>query len=177
MFDGELGGFLDARTDVVTSLVEELVDAAREANAETVLVPVDEGGAIKGYTAGQPTGEPAPSIAWRLGVDLRAVAEAAGALEVMAYASTSERALTDLEAYASAIPGSANLGVILRPVRPDCETPANLRSKVEVASALGVDRLDFYHYGLAPLAALDWIKSALTAAAAANAPMRRSENR
>ena len=38
------------------------------------------------------------------------------------------------------------------------------------------DRLDFYHYGLAPLNALDWAKSALPAGAAANAPTRRSEN-
>jgi hypothetical protein len=157
--------------------VAELVDAAREANPEVALVPVDEGGAIKGYTAGHPTGEPAPSIAWRQGVDLQEVADAAGALEVLAYASTAERVLIDLEAYASAIPDSATLGVILRPGLPDCDGPANLRSKVDVASALGVDRLDFYHYGLAPLDALDWVKSALPAGAAANAPTRRSENR
>jgi hypothetical protein len=177
MFGGELGAFLDARSDVVTSLVAELVGAAREANPETAVVPVDEGGAIKGYTAGQPTGAPAPSIAWRLGVDLREIADAAGALEVMAYASTAERVLIDLEAYASAIPDSAKLGVILRPLAPDCDGPANLRAKVDVASALGVDRLDFYHYGLAPLDALDWVKSALPAGAAASAPTRRSENR
>jgi hypothetical protein len=46
-----------------------------------------------------------------------------------------------------------------------------------VASALQADRIDFYHYGLAPLAALDWIKSALPVGAAANAPTRMSENR
>jgi hypothetical protein len=177
MFDGELGAFLDARSAVVTSLVAELIDAAREANPDAALVPVDEGGAIKGYTAGQPTGEPAPSIAWRLGVDLRQIADMAGTLEVMAYASTAERVLVDLEAYMSAIPDSAKLGVILRPLRPDCDGPANLRAKVDAASTLGVDRLDFYHYGLAPLDALDWVKSALPAAAAANTPTRRSESR
>jgi hypothetical protein len=177
MFGGELGGLLDARSAVVTSLVAELVDAAREANPETAVVPVDEGGAIKGYVGGQPTGTPAPSISWQLGVDLHQVADAAGALEVMAYASTAERVRFDLEAYASAIPDSSKLGVILRPLRPDCDSPANLRSKVDVASALHVDRIDFYHYGLAPLDALDWVKSALPAGAAANAPTRRSENR
>jgi hypothetical protein len=176
MFGGELGAFLDARSAVVTSLVGELVDAARESNPDVALVPVDEGGAIKGYTAGRPTGEPAPSIAWRLGVDLRQIAAAAGALEVMAYASTPERVLVDLQAYADVIPDSTKLGVILRPLGPDCDGAANLRSKVDVASALGVDRLDFYHYGLAPLDALDWVKSALPEAAA-NTPTRRSENR
>jgi hypothetical protein len=177
MFDGELGAFLDARSAVVTSLVTELVDAAREANPETAVVPVDEGGAIKGYTAGQPSGEPAPSIAWRLGVDLRQISDLTGALEVMAYASTAERVMVDLEAYAAAVSVSTKLGVILRPLPPDCDSSANLRSKVDVATALGVDRLDFYHYGLAPLAALDWVKSALTEGAAANEPIRRSEIR
>ena len=175
MFGGELGGFLDTRSDVVTSLVRELVETAREANPETALVPIDEGGAIKGYAAGRPTGAPAPSLSWQLGVDLRQVADAAGAIEVMAYASTAERVMTDLGAYASAIPDSARLGVILRPLRPDCDGPGNLRSKVEVAAALNVDRLDFYHYGLAPLEALDWVKSALTTPSAANAPTRRSK--
>jgi hypothetical protein len=170
LFGGELGGFLDARTAVVTTLVAELVDTARAASPETAVVPVDEGGAIKGYVAGQPAGAPAPSIAWRLGVDLQQVAATAGALEVMAYASTAERVKIDLEAYASAIPDSSKLGVILRPLRPDCDSPANLRAKVDVASALHVDRLDFYHYGLAPLDALDWVKSALPAGAPANAP-------
>jgi hypothetical protein len=170
MFGGELGGFMDARSAVVTSLVGELVDSAREANPETALVPVDESGAIMGYVGGQPTGPPAPSISWRVGVDLQQVAAAAGALEVLAYASTAERVKIDLEAYASAIPDSSKLGVILRPVRPDCDSPANLRAKVDVAAALHVDRLDFYHYGLAPLDALDWVKSALPAGASASPP-------
>src|SRR6185295_7862753 len=100
LFGGELGGLLDARSAVVSSLVAELVAAAREANPETAVLPVDEGGAIKGYVGGQPTGTPAPSLSWQLGVDLQQVAETAGALEVMAYASTAERALFDLEAYA-----------------------------------------------------------------------------
>jgi hypothetical protein len=175
LFDGELGGFLDARAAVVSSLVLELVDAVRETNPETTLMPVDEGGAIKGYIGGRPTGVSAPSISWQLGVDLQEVAAAAGAIEVMAYASTEERVLLDLEAYRDAIPESSKLGVILRPVRPDCESPANLRAKVRVVSDLEVDRLDFYHYGLAPLDALDWINSALPAAAAANATAGRSE--
>jgi len=175
LLGGQLGEFLDARTAVVTSLVSELVDAARHANSDAVLVPVDEGGAIKGYVGGQPTGVPASSMSWQLGVDLPQVAAAAGALEVLAYASTAERVRFDLEAYARAIPDSSRLGVILRPVRPDCESLANLRTKVGVASDLGAARLDFYHYGLAPLDTLDWIKSALSADAAANAPAGRSE--
>jgi hypothetical protein len=164
LFGGELGAFVDARTTVVTALVGDLVAAARAANAETALVPVDEGGAIKGYVGGQPTGVSAPSIAWQLGVSLRQIAELAGVLDVLAYASTAERVSFDLKAYRNAIPDSAKLGAILRPIKPDCDSLANLRAKVEVAAELDLDRLDFYHYGLGPLDALDWIKSALRVA-------------
>src|SRR4051812_26592410 len=161
MFGRELGGFLDARSDTVTSLVAECVAAARDVATQTVVVPVDPSGAIKGYVGGQPTGPPAPSISWLLGIDLERLAEVADAVEVMAYASTAERVRVDLEAYAQALPGPPKLGVILRPLQPDCESAENLRAKVEVASALAFDRVDFYHYGLARLDALDWIKFAL----------------
>jgi len=165
MFDGQLGELLDVRTTVVTSLVAELVEAARGANLESKVVPIDPSGAIKGYAGGQPTGAPAASISWLLGIDLERLAGVTGAVEVMAYASSPERVLVDLEAYLEALPGSTELGVILRPLRPDCDSAANLRSKVEIVSSLGFDRVDFYHYGLAPLGALDWIKSALPNAA------------
>ncbi len=169
MFGGELGGLLDARADVVTSLVAECVAAARDVETQTVVVPVDPSGAIKGYVGGQPTGPPAPSISWRLGIDLERLAQVADAVEVMAYASTAERVHVDLEAYVQALPGSPKLGVILRPLRPDCENAENLRSKVEVASSLGFDRVDFYHYGLTRLDALDWINIALQEGAITNA--------
>jgi hypothetical protein len=163
MFGGELGGLLETRGDAVTSLVAECVEAARNVQPQTVVVPVDPSGAIKGYVGGQPTGPPAPSISWRLGIEIEQLAKVADAVEVMAYASTAERVLVDLEAYAQAFAGSSKLGVILRPLRPDCESPENLRSKVEIASSLAFDRVDFYHYGLTRLDALDWIKFALPA--------------
>jgi hypothetical protein len=172
MFDGQLGELLDVRTTVVTSLVAELVEAAREANRDSKVVPIDPSGAIKGYAGGKPAGAPAPSISWLLGIDLAELAGVTGAMEVMAYAASPERVLTDLEAYLEVLPDSTELGVILRPLRPDCDGPANLRSKVEIISSLGFDRCDFYHYGLAPLDALDWIRSALP-----NPAIGRSENR
>jgi coproporphyrinogen III oxidase-like Fe-S oxidoreductase len=49
----------------------------------------------------------------------------------------------------------------MRPMRPDCDSAENLRAKLDVASSVGVDRIDFYHYGLAPLTALDRIREAL----------------
>jgi hypothetical protein len=163
MFDGELGGLLDARSDTVISLVTECVEAARDVETQTVVVPVDPSGALKGYVGGQPTGPPAPTISWQLGIDLEQLAMVADGVEVMAYASTAERVLIDLEAYVQALPGFPKLGVILRPLRPDCDGAENLRSKVEVAASLAFDRVDFYHYGLTRLDALDWIKFALPA--------------
>jgi hypothetical protein len=168
MFGGELGGLLDTRSETVTSLVAECVEAAREVETQTVVTPVDPSGAIKGYVGGQPTGAPAPSISWRLGIDLERLAQVADAVEVMAYATTAERVLVDLEAYVQALPRASRLGVILRPLRPDCDSAENLRSKVEVASSLGFDRVDFYHYGLTRLDALDWIKFGLQEGATTN---------
>lgn len=43
---------------------------------------------------------------------------------------------------------------------------ANLAAKLRVAAGAGVDRVDFYHYGLAPLTALDRIREALHGGAA-----------
>ena len=104
MFDGQLGELLDVRTAVVTSLVAELVEAAREANPASKVVPIDPSGAIKGYAGGRPTGAPAPSISWLLGIDLAQLAGVTGAMEVMAYAASPERVLVDLEAYLEALP-------------------------------------------------------------------------
>jgi hypothetical protein len=175
MFCGELGAFLDARTEVVTSLMADLVAVTRDANPDTALVPVDEGGAIKGYVGGRPSGATAPSIAWQVGVDLRAIAETGDGLAVLAYASSAERVRSDLQAYRNAIPASSKLGVILRPVKPDCESPSDLRQKVTAAFELGAERCDFYHYGLGPLDALDWIEAALRVTAA-DAPIGTSAN-
>jgi len=170
LFDDELGAFLDARAEAVTSLVAECVAAARDAGTGTVVAPVDPSGAIKGYVGGKPTGAPAPSISWRLGIDLEQLADVADAVEVMAYASSAERVREDLSAYAQAFTDSSKLGVILRPLSPDCDSAENLSSKFEIASSLGFERVDFYHYGLARLDALDWIKLALPA------DSRRSES-
>ena len=58
------------REQVVTSLVAEVAEAA----GETPFEFIELSGAVKGYADGRPTGDPAPSIAWQLGVDVEAVA-------------------------------------------------------------------------------------------------------
>jgi hypothetical protein len=72
------------------------------------------------------------------------------------YAADPERVRGDLEAY-----GDTAVSVIFRPTTPDCESPDDVRAKVELARERGLRRADFYHYGFMRLDALDWIRAAL----------------
>ena len=140
------------REQVVTSLVAEVAEAA----GETPFEFIELSGAVKGYADGRPTGPPAPSIAWQLGVDVDAVAGACDGIEAIGYAADPERVRGDLDAY-----GDTAVSVIFRPSTPDADSAADVRAKVELARARDLRRVDFYHYGLMRLDALDWIRSAL----------------
>jgi hypothetical protein len=150
--DAELGGYLGAREQVVTSLVAEVAAAAGDVTLEFI----DSSGAVKGYADGRPTGAPSPSIAWQLGVDVGAVARACDGIEAIGYAADPERIRSDLDAY-----GEAAVSAIFRPTTPDCDSPADLRAKVDLARERRLRRVDFYHYGFMRLDALDWIHDAL----------------
>jgi hypothetical protein len=156
---GELVGYAQAREQVVTTLA---ADVAGAAGAEGVSLDfIDLSGAIKGYATGRPSGDEAPSIAWQLGVDLPSIAGVCG-LEAIGYAYDSRRLRLDLEAYRT-LAGDGALNVVVRPVPPDCDSDQNLREKLELARELGLDRVDFYHYGLMRLDALDRIRAATSA--------------
>ena len=75
----------------------------------------------------------------------------------MGYAADPAWVARDLDAY-----GDAAVSVIFRPTTPDCDSAEDLRAKVELARERGLRRVDFYHYGLMRLDALDWIRAALT---------------
>ena len=141
------------REEVVTSLVAEVADAA----GETPLEFIELSGAVKGYADGRPTGDPSPTIAWQLGVDVEAVAAVCEGLQAMGYAADPAWIARDLDAY-----GGDAVSVILRPSIPDNDSAEDLRTKVELARDRGLSRVDFYHYGLMRLDALDWIHNALT---------------
>lgn len=156
---GELGAYLAAREATVAALVADCAAAARDEGARLELI--DPSGAMKGYADGRPTGAPAPSVAWQVGLDLPAVAAACDGIEALGYAADPTRLRTDLEAY-----GDLAVALALRPMWPDCEDAANLRAKVQLAGrALELGRVDFYHYGLMQLEALDWIRTALSSSA------------
>jgi hypothetical protein len=55
----------------------------------------------------------------------------------------------------SLVPEASRLGLVLRPMPPDCRSPENLAAKVVLARERGLSRLDFYHYGFCRLEALD----------------------
>jgi len=150
----ELDGYLHVREEVVTSLVAQVAAAARAGGAGFEFIELS--GAVKGYATGRPTGAPAPSIAWQLGVDVAGVARACDGLSVLGYAADVERVRGDLDAY-----GDAAVSAVFRPTTPDCESPDDLRAKVELARERGLRRADFYHYGFMRLDALDWIRAAL----------------
>jgi hypothetical protein len=157
---GELGGYVETREATVTSLVGEAAASAREGGASFTFM--DLSGAVKGYATGRPTGEPAPAIAWKLGVDLGAIAEACGSLAAIGYAADPERLRLDLQAYAATAP-DAELSVALRPMAPDCDSAANLTTKLRVARDLGLARAHLYHYGFMRLETLDLVQEALRA--------------
>jgi hypothetical protein len=145
--------YAGVREQVVTSLVAEVAEAA----GETPFEFIDLSGAVKGYADGRPTGAPSPSIAWQLGVDIGAVAQACEGIEAMGYAADPERIRGDLDVY-----GDAAVSIIFRPSTPDCDSAEDLRAKVVLARGRDLRRVDFYHYGLMRLDALDWIHAALT---------------
>jgi hypothetical protein len=144
--------YAQVREHVVALLVEEVAEAAGATQFEFI----DLSGAVKGYADGRPTGPPSPAIAWQLGVDLPAVARACDGIQAIGYAADPERIRGDLDAY-----GDAAVSIIFRPTTPDCDSPDNLRAKVELARQRGLRRADFYHYGFMRLDALDWIRAAV----------------
>jgi hypothetical protein len=156
---GALGAYLAARAHTVTSLVAKVARAVEEEGSR--LTVLDLSGAMKGYASGEPTGGPAPSAAWRLGLDLVALTRAGADIDALLYDRAPERVARDLEAYRAVLGPEGRLGAVLRPMAPDCSDPADLRAKVEEVRLAGVERLAFYHYGLMPLRSLDWIGEAL----------------
>jgi hypothetical protein len=157
---GELARFLDARAQVVTSLVAEV----RVAAAPTPLVFMDVSGALRGHATGRPKGPPVASSAWKFGVDLD---DAGGAFEsvcALGYASDPRRLRTDLEDYRRRLRRGATLSLALRPSHPDCDSAENMAEKLRHAATLEVDVVHFYHYGLVRLTALDTIARAISRA-------------
>jgi hypothetical protein len=160
-FGGEqLLGYLDERVETVTSLADEVSAAVGEG---TSVVFLDLSGAQKGFATGNPTGDAAPTIGWQTGVDVTALAEACDTIEATGYAADPDRLSFDLDAYHPVLADASRLGLMLRPMPPDCRSADNLTAKVALARERGLKRIDFYHYGFCRLRSLDWIRQSLSA--------------
>jgi hypothetical protein len=155
----EMLGYLDARTQMVTSLVDEV---ATEASSGGVgFAVLDLCGAEKGFATGRPEGGAAPAIGWQMGIDHAALAGVCDTVSATGYAADPGRLNLDLDAYRALVTDASRLGLVLRPMPPDCRSAENLAAKVALARERGLGRLDFYHYGFCRLDALDWVHQAL----------------
>ena len=157
--DQQLLGYLDARMETVSSLAAELSMAVGEGTSITFL---DLSGAEKGFATGYPTGDAASAIGWQMGIDVNALAEVCDTIEVAGYAADPNRLSLDLSAYRSLLTDTPQLGLVLRPMPPDCRSAQNLTEKMSLAHELDVKRVDFYHYGFCRLRALDWIRQSFS---------------
>ncbi|HSK99184.1 MAG TPA: hypothetical protein VK869_02495 [Rubrobacteraceae bacterium] len=160
-FGGEqLLGYLETRTETVASLAAEVTAAAGD---DTSVVYLDLSGAEKGFATGDPQGGPAPTIGWQTGVDVASLGEVCDTVAATGYASDPERLRLDIDAYQALLGEDSRLGLVLRPMPPDCRSADNLAAKVALARERGLERIDFYHYGFSRLRSLDWIRESLVA--------------
>lgn len=154
----QLLGYVDARIETVYSLAAEVSTAAGEGTSVAFL---DLSGAEKGFATGHPTGDAAPTIGWQTGVDVSALAKVCDTVEATGYAADPSRLGFDFDAYRTLIADGSRLGLMLRPMPPDCLSGDNLAAKVSLARERGLKRIDFYHYGFCRLRSLDWIRQSL----------------
>ncbi len=172
-----LHDYVLARVNVVSGLVESVADALSALKVR--LCFIDLMGAVQGYGDGMPGPSSGVDEGWRLGIDIRTIANFAG-VAVLAYAREPDRVADEVRQYRSVIDevvalraasssmsprgreqNAPALRVILRPGRPDCDEPSNLVAKVVAVRTAGADSVDFYHYGLFPFPVLDRIQVAL----------------
>jgi hypothetical protein len=155
----EVDGYLAARETVVAELTKDVGSVVSAAGVE--LSFVDHAGAMRHVMAGTAADESPLVAARKLGVDPARVAVEASEFAVLGYADSPQRVASILAAYRAVLGPETPLSCALRPLQPDCTNPADLAAKVAAARDAGVQRIDFYHYALAPLDRLDWIAAAL----------------
>jgi hypothetical protein len=167
---GDLIGMLAARQSAVTSLIREVKEAVAAVSGVPVLV-MEWSGGLRGAGMGMPVGETtttAPDRAWEDGVDLEQVRGVCDGFGVLGYVRELEALRLDLAAYRKAIGTTGQLSVALRPMPPDCVSPAELSQKITLLNGFAADWVEFYHYGFMRLQNLDWIAEALASQAAAS---------
>ena len=110
------------------------------------------------------TGAPSGPRTTRAAIDLPAIAGVVDEVEAMACSAAVERVDLDRATYRALLGTRADLAMAVRPTVLDSESVENLAAKLCLAESTRVRRVDFYHYGLMRLDALDRIAAALAAA-------------
>jgi hypothetical protein len=145
--DGDLRALLDWRCSVVASLVREIRDTVRK-DATVAVIP----------SVARPT-----SGAWFEGSDLKALADAAGAIEACFYEPGAKRVKADFFDVKRRLRGSGRLRGILRPAFPDLDSKDEFIAAMRALGAGGLREVAFYNWGHLRDANIDWIAEGLAA--------------
>jgi hypothetical protein len=159
---GELGGFLAAREQVVTSLAAEVADAC----GDVPVMFMDVSGGLRGAGSGmttEATPDAATARSWQEGTDLAAIAATCHGVQMLGYSDDLEAFRLDLEGYLEHV-APERLSVALRPMSPDSSSPEALEEKLRLLRQAGVEWVDFYHYAFIPLENFAWIARAVRGA-------------
>jgi hypothetical protein len=160
LLEGQVGGYLDARKNVVTTLVEQVYESVRSSRSATKLLLMDWSGALGSYATGSAAATPCPSRSWQDGVDLARVIGSTDGIVALGYTHDLEHFTEDVDAYRDLVPRDKALCFAVRPMPPDCFSIEDLRGKVNVARTAGVEWIEFYHYGLMRSSSFDWMREA-----------------
>lgn len=157
---GEMGGFLAARENTVTSLIGAIV----EASGRVPVHPMEWSGGLRAAGGGMVVEGGGVGTAcdrsWQDGVDVARLAALCSGLCVLGYVPDLELLRADLAGYRARAGASTKLSVAVRPMPPDCDGPAALAAKLRLLQEMGVSAADFYHYGFMRLSNLAWIGEA-----------------
>ncbi|HZC25554.1 MAG TPA: hypothetical protein VE287_00940, partial [Actinopolymorphaceae bacterium] len=155
LLDGEVSAYLGVRCRTVATLASDVAEAATPSR----FYFLDGAGAFKGYATGEPQGEPSADAGFQIGVAPDAIAGSSVGYQMLGYVRDPDRLRLDVTSYAERLGGPPR--VVLRPTMPDCPTPDNLATKLALLGELGVSDVDFYHYGLVPLANVEMAATAM----------------
>ena len=133
-----LSGYLEARKEVVTSLVREVKEVCR---AELIYIDMGDW--------------------WGRGADLAAIGAIADRLEVLCYGRDPDRTRAAVGRLAAATgdPRRVTVGFCAYP--PATPDPETLSANVCAAQASGAGGFSFYHYGIMPARNLAWVRGAI----------------
>jgi hypothetical protein len=143
--NGTLTRFLNWRSTVVTSLVEEIRAHVR-ADIRLAVIP----------SVARPTGG-----AWYEGTDLTALARAAGIIEACFYERNAGRVRADIYDTKRRMHGAGILRGIIRPGFPDLASRSDVVDAARALRDAGISEIAFYNYGHLRRSNLGWIADAL----------------